>query len=168
MKITVCIGSSCHIKGSRQVVEVINRLIKEYDVQDKVELGKKRMTEEVINLTEELYKQIDFLTKLRDMAAIYGIDISKPAKNAKEAVQWLYFGYLAANKEQNGAAMSLGRVGTFIDVYLERDLRRGVITEAEAQELIDQFVITVTEMRDEYDRRRKFLIKSLVSLSITK
>ena len=115
--------------------------------KDKERLGAKRMTEEVIGLSEELYKQIDFLTKLRDMAALYGIDISKPASNAKEAVQWLYFGYLAANKEQNGAAMSLGRTATFLDIYIQRDLRLGLITESEAQELIDQLVIKLRMIR---------------------
>ena len=115
--------------------------------KDKTELGKCRMTEENIRLSEELYKQISFLEKLREMAALYEIDISKPATNAKEAIQWLYFGYLAANKEQNGAAMSLGRVGTFIDIYLERDIRRGILTESEAQELIDQFVIKLRMIR---------------------
>ncbi|MBQ8140431.1 MAG: formate C-acetyltransferase [Clostridia bacterium] len=115
--------------------------------KDKETLGKKRMTEENIRLSEELYKQIDFLGKLRDMAAMYGIDISRPASNAKEAVQWLYFGYLAANKEQNGAAMSLGRVGTFLDIYLERDIRRGILDEEGAQELIDQFVIKLRMIR---------------------
>ena len=114
---------------------------------DKIELGRQRMNEETIRLSEELYKQISFLEKLRDMAMIYGIDISKPATNAKEAIQWLYFGYLAANKEQNGAAMSLGRVGTFIDIYIERDMRRGVLTEEQAQELIDQFVIKLRMIR---------------------
>ncbi|MBQ7384202.1 MAG: formate C-acetyltransferase [Clostridia bacterium] len=115
--------------------------------QDKVELGKKRMTEENIRLSEELYKQISFLEKLKEMAAIYGIDISRPASNAHEAVQWLYFGYLAANKEQNGAAMSLGRVGTFLDIYMERDIRRGILDEQGAQELIDQFVIKLRMIR---------------------
>ena len=115
--------------------------------KDKVELGTHRMTEENIRLSEELYKQIDFLGKLKEMAALYGIDISRPAKDAKEAIQWLYFGYLAANKEQNGAAMSLGRTGTFIDIYLERDIRRGILTEKEAQELIDQFVIKLRMIR---------------------
>ena len=115
--------------------------------QDKVELGKKRMTEEVIGLSEEIYKQIDFLQKLKDMAALYGVDISKPATNAREAIQWTYFAYLAANKEQNGAAMSLGRVGTFFDIYLERDIRRGLLTETGAQELIDQFVIKLRMIR---------------------
>ncbi len=114
---------------------------------DKAELGKQRMTEENIRLSEELYKQIEFLGKLKEMAALYEIDISRPANDAKEAVQWLYFGYLAANKEQNGAAMSLGRVGTFLDIYLERDLRRGILDEQGAQELIDQFVIKLRMIR---------------------
>ena len=86
--------------------------------RDKEKLARGRMTEEAIHLSEEIYKQISFLEKLREMAALYGIDISKPASNAKEAVQWLYFGYLAANKEQNGAAMSLGRTSTFLDIYI--------------------------------------------------
>ncbi|MBE6597323.1 MAG: formate C-acetyltransferase [Ruminococcaceae bacterium] len=115
--------------------------------RDKAELGNHRMTEENIRLSEELYKQIDFLEKLKQMAALYGIDISRPASDAREAIQWLYFGYLAANKEQNGAAMSLGRVGTFIDVYLERDIRRGILDESGAQELIDQFVIKLRMIR---------------------
>ena len=122
-------------------------LLIEEKKNDKQELGHKRMTEENIRLSEELYKQIDFLQKLKDMAALYGIDISKPATNAKEAIQWLYFGYLAANKEQNGAAMSLGRTGTFIDIYIERDIRKGLLTEAEAQELIDQFVMKLRMIR---------------------
>jgi len=118
----------------------VNVLI-EYKMKDKEELSKKEMTEENIKLAEELYKQIDFLKKLKDMALIYGVDISMPAKNAKEAVQWTYFAYLGAIKEQNGAAMSLGRVSTFLDIYIERDLKNGVITEKEAQEIIDDFVI---------------------------
>ncbi len=124
----------------------IDALIEEKK-RDKVELGKKHMTEENIRLSEELYKQIDFLGKLRDMAALYGIDISRPANTAQEAIQWLYFGYLAANKEQNGAAMSLGRVGTFIDIYVERDMRRGILDEQGAQELIDQFVMKLRMIR---------------------
>ncbi len=115
--------------------------------KDKTELGRKRMTEENIRLSEELFKQISFLEKLKEMAALYGIDISRPAENAKEAIQWLYFGYLAANKEQNGAAMSLGRTGTFIDIYIERDIRKGVLTEEGAQELIDQFVMKLRMIR---------------------
>ena len=115
--------------------------------QDKARLGRTRMTEETIRLSEELYKQISFLEKLKEMAALYGFDISQPASNAKEAVQWLYFGYLAANKEQNGAAMSLGRVGTFLDIYMERDMRQGVLDEEGAQELIDQFVMKLRMIR---------------------
>jgi formate C-acetyltransferase len=99
------------------------------------------MTEEVIRLREELTEQIKALEEIKEMAASYGFDVSQPAKNAKEAVQWTYFAYLAAIKQQNGAAMSLGRVSTFLDIYIERDLRAGIITEAEAQELVDQFII---------------------------
>ncbi|MDO6354674.1 formate C-acetyltransferase [Caloramator sp. CAR-1] len=99
------------------------------------------MTDDVIRLREELTEQIKALEELKEMAQSYGYDISRPAKDAKEAVQWLYFAYLAAIKQQNGAAMSLGRVSTFLDIYIERDLRNGAITEEEAQELIDQFVI---------------------------
>jgi len=124
----------------------VDRLIEEKR-RDKNELGKKRMIEETIRLSEELFKQISFLEKLKEMANLYGLDISRPATNAKEAVQWTYFGYLAANKEQNGAAMSLGRVGTFLDIYIERDLRRGVLDEQGAQELIDQFVIKLRMIR---------------------
>jgi len=124
----------------------VDHLIEEKK-KDKQELGRRRMTEENIRLSEELYKQIDFLDKLREMAKLYGIDISRPAANAHEAIQWLYFGYLAANKEQNGAAMSLGRVGTFIDCYIERDIRKGILDEQGAQELIDQFVIKLRMIR---------------------
>ena len=99
------------------------------------------MSEENIRLREELSEQIRALKELKEMAAGYGFDISQPAANAKEAFQWLYFGYLAAIKEQNGAAMSLGRVSTFLDIYIERDLQNGVLTEEEAQELVDHFVM---------------------------
>lgn len=92
-------------------------------------------------LREEIADQINALKGMKEMAAIYGFDISQPAKNAKEAVQWLYFGYLAAIKTQNGAAMSVGRVSTFLDIYMERDLKAGIITEEQAQELIDHFVL---------------------------
>ena len=109
--------------------------------KDREAYGRKNMTEENIRLLEELWKQIDFLVKLKGMAELYGCDISRPAENAREAVQWTYFGYLAAIKEQNGAAMSLGRVSTFLDIYLERDIARGILTEETAQELIDDFVI---------------------------
>ena len=100
-----------------------------------------RMTSENIRLREELAEQLRALDELKELGNIYGFDISKPAKNAREAVQWLYFGYLAAVKEQNGAAMSLGRTSTFLDIYFERDLRNGVITEEEAQEIIDHFIM---------------------------
>ncbi|MBQ9461215.1 MAG: formate C-acetyltransferase [Clostridia bacterium] len=103
--------------------------------------GDGTMTEEVIRLREEIAKQIRALNGMKEMAAIYGFDISAPAKNAREAVQWLYFGYLAAIKTQNGAAMSVGRVSTFLDIYIQRDLERGTLTEKEAQELIDHFVM---------------------------
>lgn len=96
---------------------------------------------DTIQLREEVNEQIKALNKIKSMASKYGYDISKKATNAKEAIQWLYFGYLAAIKENNGAAMSLGRTSTFLDIYIERDLQNGIITEAEAQELIDQFII---------------------------
>ena len=99
------------------------------------------ITEETIRLREEVSEQIKALNKIKNMALKYGFDISMPATNAKEAVQWLYFGYLAAIKENNGAAMSLGRTSTFLDIYIERDLENGILTEEEAQELIDQFII---------------------------
>lgn len=98
-------------------------------------------SEESIRLREEVSEQIKALNKIKSMASKYGFDISFPAKNAKEAVQWLYFGYLAAIKENNGAAMSLGRTSTFLDIYIEKDIEDGILTEEEAQELIDQFVI---------------------------
>ncbi|NLK95542.1 MAG: formate C-acetyltransferase [Clostridiales bacterium] len=97
--------------------------------------------EEIIRLREEISDQISALMELKAMGASYGFDLSKPAKNAAEAVQWLYFGYLAAIKEQNGAAMSLGRTSTFLDIYIERDLKNGTLTEEEAQELMDHFVM---------------------------
>jgi formate C-acetyltransferase len=99
------------------------------------------MTEDIIRQREEHAEQIRALHELKDMAASYGFDISKPATNAQEAIQWLYFAYLAAIKEQNGAAMSLGRVSTFLDIYMERDLKEGTLTEQEAQELIDHFIM---------------------------
>ncbi|OCA82617.1 formate C-acetyltransferase [Bacillus sp. FJAT-27986] len=103
--------------------------------------GLRTMSEEVIRQREELSEQIRALGELKQLAEIYGYDISKPATNAKEAVQWLYFAYLAAIKEQNGAAMSLGRTSSFLDIYIERDLREGTLTEQEAQEIIDHFVM---------------------------
>lgn len=114
---------------------------------DKERLGAEVMLQDNIRLLEELYQQINFLGKLKEMAALYGFDISEPAANAKEAVQWLYFGYLGSIKEQNGAAMSLGRVSTFLDIYFERDILDGVLTEAEAQELMDDFVMKLRMAR---------------------
>src|SRR4029079_1437647 len=109
----------------------------------------------IIGDREELGEQLRALKELKQMAASYGFDISQPATSAREAVQWLYFGYLAAVKEQNGAAMSLGRTSTFLDVYFERDLAKGIITEDEAQEMIDDFVIKLRIVRflrtPEYD-----------------
>ncbi len=103
--------------------------------------GDGTMTDDIIRLREEITKQIRALNAMKEMAKMYGYDISEPASNAKEAVQWLYFGYLAAIKTQNGAAMSVGRVSTFLDIYIQRDLDNGTITEIEAQELIDHFVM---------------------------
>ena len=103
--------------------------------------GDKTMTDDVIRQREELSEQYRALGQMKKMAAAYGYDISKPAQNAKEAVQWLYFGYLAAIKTQNGAAMSVGRISTFLDIYIERDLKAGILTEEEAQELIDHLVM---------------------------
>ena len=109
--------------------------------EDKANCGCGVMTNDVIQLREELTDQINALKGMKAMAQIYGYDISQPATTAKEAVQWLYFGYLAAIKTQNGAAMSVGRVSTFLDIYIQRDLEAGKITESEAQELIDHFVM---------------------------
>ena len=111
------------------------------DKKQQLETAPKRMTAENIQLREELSDQIKALHDLKKLGEIYGFDISKPAKNAKEAIQWLYFGYLAAVKEQNGAAMSLGRTSTFIDIYIQRDLEAGIITEQQAQEYIDHFIM---------------------------
>ncbi|HWQ78711.1 MAG TPA: formate C-acetyltransferase [Anaerovoracaceae bacterium] len=124
----------------------IDRLIAGKE-KDKADYGKRMMDADNIRRLEELYQQINFLGKLKEMAALYGIDISKPAANAKEAVQWLYFGYLGSIKEQNGAAMSLGRVATFLDVYFERDLNAGILTEEQAQETLDDFVMKLRMAR---------------------
>ncbi len=114
---------------------------------DKQQYGTLLMDQENIQLLEEIYRQIDFLGKLKKMAESYGYDISQPAKNAREAIQWTYFGYLAAIKEQNGAAMSMGRVSTFFDIYIQRDIERGILTEQGAQELIDDFVMKLRMAR---------------------
>ena len=122
---------------------------------DKLELDSEPFSEKIVREREEHSEQIRALEELKAMAASYGFDISGPATTAKEAVQWLYFGYLAAVKEQNGAAMSLGRVSTFLDIYFERDLAAGIITESEAQEIMDDFVIKLRIVRflrtPEYD-----------------
>ncbi len=118
----------------------VDRLIAEKKL-DKQRITEGDFTDAAIQLTEEISKQIMFLTYLKEMAESYGFDISEPAANAKEAIQWTYFAYLGAIKEQNGAAMSLGRVSTFFDIYIERDLANGILTEETAQELMDDFVI---------------------------
>ena len=109
--------------------------------EDKLKCGSGSMKGEVIRLREEIAEQIRALKGMKEMAKVYGYDISKPAQNAREAIQWLYFGYLAAIKTQNGAAMSVGRVSTFLDIYFERDLEKGIITEKEVQELVDHFTM---------------------------
>lgn len=132
----------------------IDRLITERQARFQ-ECDPTEMTDDLIRLREELSSQISALKALKRMAASYGFDISLPAKTAKEAIQWTYFGYLGAIKDQNGAAMSLGRVSTFLDIYIERDLKNGVIMEQEAQELIDHFVMKLRIVRflrtPEYD-----------------
>ena len=118
----------------------VDRIIEEKK-KDKAALSQKPFNADNIRLDEELYKQLSFLSKLKEMAQIYGYDISEPAKDFREAVQWTYFAYLGAIKEQNGAAMSLGRVATFLDIYAERDLANGTITEEGVQEIFDDFVM---------------------------
>ena len=115
--------------------------------KDKAELGLNEMSEENIHLIEDVAKQLDFMQALKDQAALYGYDISNPATNAREAIQWLYFGYLGAVKEQNGAANSIGRITTFLDIYIQRDINEGTLTEAQAQELIDDFVVKLRLVR---------------------
>jgi len=138
----------------RVAVYGISRLI-EQKQQEKLNLDAAMSTEEIIRDREELSEQLRALKELQQMAATYGFDISVPASNAREAVQWLYLGYLAAVKEQNGAAMSLGRTSSFLDIYIERDLAAGTITEAQAQEIVDDFVIKLRIVRflrtPEYD-----------------
>ena len=118
----------------------IDALIK-FKQEDFANCGDGTMTDDVIRLREEIARQINALKGMKKMAEAYGYDISQPAKNAKEACQWLYFGYLAAIKTQNGAAMSVGRISTFLDIYIQRDLDKGVLTESQAQELIDHMVM---------------------------
>ncbi len=124
----------------------IDFLIKSKE-KDFANIGDGTMTDDVIRLREEVAEQIKALKQMKEMAALYGFDISKPAKTAKEAFQWLYFGYLAAIKTQNGAAMSVGRIATFLDIYIERDLKNGVLTEEKAQELVDHMVMKFRMVR---------------------
>ncbi len=124
----------------------IDKLIEEKK-KDKKALENGNFSAEEVRLSEELFQQITFLTYMKEMATMYGYDISQPAENAREAIQWTYFAYLASIKEQNGAAMSLGRVATFFDIYIERDIENGVLTEETAQELMDDFVIKLRMAR---------------------
>ena len=124
----------------------VDKLIEEKQ-DEKRQLAMEHMESQIIRIREEISEQIKALNELKEMAQNYGFDISKPANNTKEAIQWTYFAYLAAIKEQDGAAMSLGRVSTFFDIYIERDLKEGVITEEEAQELIDHFVMKLRMVR---------------------
>ena len=118
----------------------VDKLIEEKQ-KDKKKLAENAFNTDEIRLDEELYQQIAFLGYMKEMAKMYGFDISQPAQNAREAIQWTYFAYLGAIKEQNGAAMSLGRVSTFFDIYIERDIENGILTEEGAQELMDDFVM---------------------------
>ena len=132
-----------------------NRRVALYGVDVLIESKKEELdeidvdnfTEEVIRQREEIFEQIKSLEELKVMASKYGFDISKPASNAKEAVQWVYFANLGAIKDQNGAAMSLGRTATFLDIYFERDLKNGKLTEEEAQEIMDHFVMKLRMVR---------------------
>ena len=124
----------------------VDELIREKKL-DLEELDVDEFTEDVIREREEIYEQIKALNELKVMAAKYGFDISRPAGNAKEAIQWLYFGYLGAIKDQNGAAMSIGRTSTFLDIYIERDFKNGTLTEEQAQELMDHFVMKLRLVR---------------------
>ena len=124
----------------------IDYLIEQKEL-DKLNCGNGTMSEDIIRQREEISEQIKALKGMKAMAAIYGYDISKPAKTAKEAFQWLYFGYLAAIKTQNGAAMSVGRISTFLDIYIERDIKKGILTEEKAQELVDHIVMKFRMVR---------------------
>ena len=135
---TAAAASSATIAGSRSTASTSSSPTRSARRQ---ELDDRHSTEDVIRLREELAEQIRSLKELKEMASRYGYDISGPATNAREAVQWTYFGYLAAIKQQNGAAMSAGRLSTFWDIYFERDLREGTLTESQAQEIIDDLVI---------------------------
>ena len=124
----------------------VDKLIEEKR-KDKAKVGEGTFNTDSVRLTEELFQQIAFLGYMKEMAQMYGFDIGQPAANAREAIQWTYFAYLAAIKEQNGAAMSLGRVSTFFDIYIERDIANGVLTEEGAQELMDDFVMKLRMAR---------------------
>ena len=124
----------------------VDKLIEEKK-KDKANLAFDNFNTDQVRLSEELFQQITFLGYLKDIATSYGFDISQPASNAREAIQWTYFAYLASIKEQNGAAMSLGRVSTFFDIYIERDIENGLLTEQQAQELMDDFVIKLRVAR---------------------
>ncbi|HHZ05525.1 MAG TPA: formate C-acetyltransferase [Clostridiales bacterium] len=124
----------------------VDKLIEEKE-KDKNEVGRGLMDVDSIRLSEELYQQIAFLKKLKEMAKMYGYDISLPAQTAQEAFQWVYFAYLGAIKEQNGAAMSMGRVSTFLDIYIERDIKNGILDEEQAQEIVDHFVMKLRSAR---------------------
>ena len=132
----------------------VNKLIEE-KTKDYNNLEPDEMTEDVVRLREEIFEQVKALKKLVNLGNAYGFDLTRPAENAQEAVQWVYLAYLAATKDQNGAAMSIGRVSTFLDIYIERDLKEGKITEKEAQEFMDQFVMKLRIIRflrtPEYD-----------------
>src|SRR5688500_1211076 len=133
----------------------VDRLIQRKN-EEKRALDGEWSSDDIIRDREELAEQIRALGELKQMAAMYGFDISQPARTAKEAVQWLYFGYLGGVKEQNGAAMSLGRASTFLDIYFERDLEAGLLSETQAQEIIDDFVMKLRIIRflrtPEYDK----------------
>lgn len=143
--------------------------------KDKQKAGENFMSVDNVRLLEELYQQINFLNKLKEMAVMYGHDISRPAANAREAIQWTYFGYLAANKEQNGAAMSFGRTSTFFDIYIERDIQRGILDESGAQELIDDLVIKLrcarhlrtTEYNELFGGDPMWITESIGGMSLT-
>mgnify|MGYP000691822763 CR=1 FL=1 len=125
--------------------------------EDFVECQSESMFEDEIRQREEITMQINALKEMKTMAESYGFDISKPAKDAREACQWLYFGYLAAIKTQNGAAMSVGRVSTFLDIYIQRDLDNGTLTEEEAQELIDHMVMRIPKQAKNADDAKRIL-----------
>src|SRR4029079_12905842 len=138
---TAAAARACIIDAYRRVALYGVDFLLADKAREKQELDDRHSTEEVIRVREELAEQIRSLNELKEMASNYGHDISGPAGNAREAVQWTYFGYLAAIKQQNGAAMSAGRLSTFWDIYFERDLREGTLTESQAQEIIDDLVI---------------------------